>query len=358
MYGTKRATRQFGKYLAKLLHEQGFRELVAEVCWFVRGNIWILVYADNLFVSYPPSEAKDARQIFLNLNSVMELVDNGTPTHILGVQIEYKVHEGTARLWLAEYITGALQRTGMAKCNAASTPWEAGGEPGPETTSDGPDASYQVAVGLIGWALRVLMHLSVGYNTLARGQAHTGAKHKAMAKRMLRYLAGHKELSLWITRKNQTPTVEVYVDSSLGGVATNYKARYGYVVLINGNPVLSKASTHKTVETSTCAAEVLTMAPAMNQAMAVCNILGELGWLQKRTRLYEDNQGAIDVAKNPKSDGRTRHLSLRLAAVREAIDNQDFVVEKIAGTDNPADIYTKLVGGIVLAKHMEKLQLR
>ena len=53
-----------------------------------------------------------------------------------------------------------------------------------------------------------------------------------------------------------------------------------------------------------------------------------------------------------------RHLATADLWVQDRVKKKDFVLERVPGVDNPADILTKHVDQALLAKHSELLGLR
>ena len=59
------------------------------------------------------------------------------------------------------------------------------------------------------------------------------------------------------------------------------------------------------------------------------------------TVLWEDNQGAIALAKNPVFHKRTKHIQMRNHFVRNAVDDKVIYVDFCPGKKTVADILTK-----------------
>ena len=68
-----------------------------------------------------------------------------------------------------------------------------------------------------------------------------------------------------------------------------------------------------------------------------------------RCKVYEDNAGAIELAKNSKYRPRTKHLNIKLHHFRSWV-GKEIEIEKIDGTEQPADILTKPVINPLFAK--------
>jgi hypothetical protein len=74
-----------------------------------------------------------------------------------------------------------------------------------------------------------------------------------------------------------------------------------------------------------------------------CNaVLSDLNLLKSShpTPVYNDNKGAIDWSHSFSTKGML-HLNIRENAVREAQSLHEVFISHIAGTCNPADIFTK-----------------
>ena len=73
-----------------------------------------------------------------------------------------------------------------------------------------------------------------------------------------------------------------------------------------------------------------------------CNVLLDLSLLHPShpTPIYNDNKGAIDWSHSFSTQGM-RHLNIRENAAREAQLLHEVSISHVAGTCNPADIFTK-----------------
>ena len=59
------------------------------------------------------------------------------------------------------------------------------------------------------------------------------------------------------------------------------------------------------------------------------------------TLIYEDNQGAISMAKNPVFHKRTKHVQIRYHFVREAVEQGTITLEYCRTYEMLADSFTK-----------------
>jgi hypothetical protein len=86
--------------------------------------------------------------------------------------------------------------------------------------------------------------------------------------------------------------------------------------------------------------------------MAVCaatqestylrQLLEEFGYPQvSATKIFEDNQGCIALARNPVLHKRTKHIEIRYHFIRERIESKQVQLEYVPTQKQLADIMTK-----------------
>ena len=73
-------------------------------------------------------------------------------------------------------------------------------------------------------------------------------------------------------------------------------------------------------------------------------ILNDLGFTQQSTKMFGDNSAALKLADNDMVRPRTRHIRRRYHYIREQVTALQIIGVKIAGTENPADFLTKVLG--------------
>ncbi|CAA0841278.1 Unknown protein [Striga hermonthica] len=66
---------------------------------------------------------------------------------------------------------------------------------------------------------------------------------------------------------------------------------------------------------------------------------------QERYDIHCDSQSAMDLSKNVMYHSRTKHIDVKYHWLHQAVEEQQFKLEKIHTDDNPADMMTKVVTG-------------
>ena len=100
-----------------------------------------------------------------------------------------------------------------------------------------------------------------------------------------------------------------FSDADWGGDAEDSKSTSGYCFEIGGTIISWKSSKQTCVSLSTAEAEYVALSSAAQEAVWLHQLYKEFnGELKDPTTIFEDNQAAIKLAKNPQYHGRTKHI--------------------------------------------------
>jgi len=83
---------------------------------------------------------------------------------------------------------------------------------------------------------------------------------------------------------------------------------------------------------------------AIQEAKFLRQIVSDLlGLKLKSVDLGVDNQGAINLAKNPVNHQRSKHIDIRYHFIRDEVEKGNVNLFYVPTQQNPADIFTKAV---------------
>ena len=84
-------------------------------------------------------------------------------------------------------------------------------------------------------------------------------------------------------------------------------------------------------------------------------MLKDMGYEQRNaTQIWEDNQGAIALAKNAGYNSRTKHIDIKHHFTRENVENGKVQVDYVDTKNQLADLLTKALGTKTLKFLCEK----
>ena len=116
--------------------------------------------------------------------------------------------------------------------------------------------------------------------------------------------------------------VSVYVDADDATKDNNRRSVCGVAVMVGSTVVNASSNTHHCVTLSTNEAEYVAIAQGAKTALFTKAVLD---FLQPELPsgtiyLFEDNQGAIAIAENPISGGRTKHINVCYHFIRKLME--------------------------------------
>lgn len=138
------------------------------------------------------------------------------------------------------------------------------------------------------------------------------------------------------------------------------KSTTGIVIRVLGNPVLWKTIKQKTVSRSSTHAEYYALADAAEEILFIKGILSDLNVDDAhlcKIKLFEDNSGALALAKNGNFTKRSKHIDVALHFVHDLVVNNKIDVVKVESVNNIADTLTKPLGRIKFIEFREKLNI-
>ena len=74
-----------------------------------------------------------------------------------------------------------------------------------------------------------------------------------------------------------------------------------------------------------------------------------------KCKVFEDNSGALEMAKTHKYRPRTKHLNVRLHHFRDYVTRQEVTIHPISTLDQSADFLTKPLNQTDLERHRRKI---
>src|SRR5271163_3702934 len=118
----------------------------------------------------------------------------------------------------------------------------------------------------------------------------------------------------------------------------------GYIFYLSGGAISWSSKRQATVALSSTEAEYMALSQATREAIWLRTLLAELNYTQEHaTTLFEDNQSAIALTKNPIHHARSKHIDIQHHFIREKIKSNKIEVSYMPTDDMIADALTKLL---------------
>jgi len=117
-----------------------------------------------------------------------------------------------------------------------------------------------------------------------------------------------------------------------------------------GTPLLWVSKLQTEVALSTVEAEYITLSQSMRDLLPTQQLLQELQQIFQTPKsksptatstIFEDNAGALQLARCPKMRPRTKHIAVKYNHFRDQVKNGNVDIQSISTNDQIADIFTK-----------------
>ena len=140
------------------------------------------------------------------------------------------------------------------------------------------------------------------------------------AKHVLRYLKGTMEYELCFKKCSSELNLIAYSQADWASSLEDRHNTSGYCFSLtkNGALISWKSKKQPTIALSTCEAEYVSLAATTQESLYLMQLLNSIdNKLYECTTVYEDNQGAIALSKNPVRRQRCKHIDIKYHFLRE-----------------------------------------
>ena len=349
LYGLKQSGREWNNELDHKLKRFGFKRLLSDPCAYMKERndelVIITVWVDDLLIF--GTSNKCIEQTKSDLRTQWEVTDLGEPTKIIGIEITHT--ENCIKISQRLYVEAILKREGMSNANSVTTPLDTNIklEPNPEGNEGNRSNSFAKFIGELQFlANGTRPDIAFAVNRLAAYTANPSIQHHTALKRILRYLAGTRNLGI-IYSKNpyiQRETLNIFYGFADAAYANHndHRSTSGYVFLAAGGAITWKSKKQTTIALSSTQAEYVALSEAGREACWLQNLYRELGYPQREPILIKgDNDGSISMAKNQQFHNRSKHIAIRWHWIRELIEEKVITIESCRDPEQTADILTK-----------------
>jgi hypothetical protein len=195
--------------------------------------------------------------------------------------------------------------------------------------------------------------------------------HAQAVKRICRYLLGTKDKGLILDPKDES--FDCWVDASHASEWSSETAiddpntarsRMGYTICYAGCPMLWASKMQTEIALSSTEAEYIALSQSMREVLPIMWLLEEVQdrgievngkVCQVHCNVFEDNEGAIEIAKVPKMRPRTKHLNIKYHHFREEVKKGTVSVHYVNTGEQMADMLTKPLEQTLFERHRGKM---
>ena len=357
LYGTKQAAANWFEMMKQGLEKQGFKSSKTDPCLFLRNDTIIVTYVDDCLIFSKDETSIDT--LLDNLRKIFKLTDEGSDVNaFLGIKVE-KGENGSITMTQPALINRILNDLSLqdGNCKLHDTPANVTLTKSTSGEDRNQSWNYRSIIGMMMFlASSTRPDILFAVHQCAKFNSCPKRIHEEAVKRIGRYLKRTADKGTILT-PNGTNKLDCYVDADFAGGFDHEHApdrasvlsRTGYSITFSGCPLLCVSKMQTKVALSTTEAEYIALSQSMRDLIPLRSILFELAKLMKvnpelpitHSTVFENNNGALELARAPKYRPRTKHIAIKYHHFRDHVKNKSIRVEAIHTKEQIADIFTK-----------------
>ena len=164
-------------------------------------------------------------------------------------------------------------------------------------------------------SIRTHPDITIEVSLAARFCSEPTSQHMKAVKRIFRYLRETTQYGL-LLKKGELKAIISYSNADWGGDTNNCKSTTGYLFQIGGTAITWQSKKQSCVALSTAEAEYIALAGASQETTWLKQLNTDLIGTSDPITIFEDNQSAISIAKNPQFHGRVKHINIKYHFIR------------------------------------------
>ena len=193
----------------------------------------------------------------------------------------------------------------------------------------------------------------------ARFSEEPKESHYKAVQYIIRYLHGSKHKGLQLTADPKAEQIDCWVDADFSGNyqreeaqddADTSRSRTGYLIRYQGCPIIWISRMQTEIDLSTTEVEYVALSESLRDVLPFLSLLEEIlhnidqrlvKKAQFKCKLFEDNQGAVEMCRVPKMRPRTKHINVKYHHFRESVRQGKINIVPIETQNQLSDIFTK-----------------
>jgi len=370
LYGQPQSGRVWAQYLKKKLISVGWKQSKINECVYYKGKMIYIIYTDDSIMAGPDEkEMDDAIEL---MRTELNLTVEGDISDFLGVKITKDDASGKFSLTQPHLIDQVLKDLRLSDGQIKSKDIPMKSSQILQKHPDSPDFdrhfNYRSVIGKLNYLEKGSRgDIAYAVHQCARFASCPKKEHGEAVKWLGRYLLSTREKGL-ILKPDLAKSFDVYVDADFVGswnkklaeYSETARSRHGYVITYAGCPIVWKSQLQTEIALSTTESEYVGLSYALREAIPLMNLLKELKATgipvldhkpNVHCKVFEDNSGALEMARVHKYRPRTKHMATKYHHFRTYVDSNEISIHKIDSVDQTADILTKPLAADLFRKH-------
>lgn len=349
MYGTRDAPQIWQEEVRNKMQSIGFVSSKVSPCVYFhkQKGIWSLAHVDDFIAVGAKSQLNWLREELgrtypLKGKMLGPGSDESSEVEFLGRRIAWE-SEGLKYYSDPKHIDVMLSEWGMSECRTVVSP----GVKSEKSESEERELSgsqlrrYRASAARLNYISMDRADVAFASKEIARRMSQPRESDEIPVKRVLRYLAGRRELGQVFAWQSMPSAPEVYTDSDWAGCVETRRSTSGGVLAWGSHLLSHWSRTQANVALSSGEAELNAMVMGASELMGFINLLKEAAVLSAETQgtLRTDSSAARGTSLR-QGTGKIKHLGVKQLWIQELTARDAISIKGVPREYNPSDVLT------------------
>jgi len=340
-YGLRTAPVKWFRELKKTLLGLGLKNSKVDPALFYNEHALVVTHVDDVRLYAKSGHGERYLEAMRGKYQIkiVDLIKAGQEDYLGSV---WTFKENQASISNARYIQKLLNESGMENAKVTKIPMQVKQELN-DHPRDEKNKEYQSWVGTLLYIGKYRPDISFALNQVTRHCHKNGKEHLEAVKDLIRYLKGTKDMEFCIKGiVCKHLRMQVYSDASFAPTKDKKRrSTTGYLIVIGDTPITWGSKKQSIVALSSREAELVATMTSVQHALALRNMLEEIGINIPTIELYVDNQAVIDEIKRGSWTTVSRHLDVKYLRLSQLYQTGQLEINYIPTHLNVGDMYTK-----------------
>jgi hypothetical protein len=344
IYGQKQAGRVWNSFLMDKLMSIRFTTMLIDDCVFFRGDNIFMVYVDDgIFLGSNDLQLQEVIKEIQNLG--LNIEDQGHPADYVGVNVK-KLKDSSYEFTQQALIDSIINDVGLKDAKVKPVPAKVSLQL--HAFKDEPafdlNFNYRSAAGKLNYPAQTTWRdIMYAMHQIAKYLSDPRQSHGEAILYLVRYLKKTHNLGLKF-KPDPKKGFKCYCDADFSGNwnrefapvdPSTAKSRSRWIIFYAGYPVSWASKLQSQIALSTTEAEYIAMSQALRDVIPVCVKP------YVYCKVFEDNAGALELARLPKLRPRTKHINVCYHHFHKHVQKGLIKIFPIDTKDQIADALTK-----------------
>jgi hypothetical protein len=265
------------------------------------------------------------------------------------MHITYNRTDSTATIIMKDYLTEAIDESGMSIRKSAATPATKDlfdiSPASPLLSPTARDVFHSVVAKLLYVSLRARMDILLATSFLATRVSKSTQQDLGKLQRLLEYIQGTLE-ETYTVGADDLGRFRTWIDASYA-VHPDCKSHTGGAISFGRGALACKSTKQKLNTKSSTEAETVGASDYLPNSIWVKMFMEAQGYTVSNNVLEQDNESAIRLAKNGRTSAgpKSRHIDIRYFWLKDRIKSGDITIRHCPTLQMLADFFTKPLQG-------------